>query len=914
MASCRKFHHILVLTSILIVSATGILEHSAYSQTTERVARIPGIDPGPCNPGPEERPWLNPNQSPGCRALEAIASMTLEEKLAELGGISGRSANKRLGLISGGGSDGPNGIATMGSGPPRARGKNVTAFANAVTLAATWNRALARRYGTALGEEFVGKGSNSVLGPTINIMRTWHWGRNGETFSEDPYLTSEIAVAEIKALNDQKVLTVLKHYVANNQENSRCGVLPDHAGIDARISDKALHEIYLPAFKASVQRAGTGGIMCSYNQVNGKFACNHPELLGYLRQWGYDGFIAPDAAFALRDPLTGARAGVTRVSGRDVGNFIREDKLSVTDLDRMLYYNLTPYFRLGIYDSPSKGSQDADVSTEEHRLLARTVAEEGAVLLKNRDEALPIDTAGIRSIAVIGDDAGANVTICLTGSGHVYASGTIIPIDAIRKRAGESVRITYARGTVGIGPLPPIPGSMLKPPTGEGEGLQAAYFSGADATGVPVVTREEPGIVNVEQPPDEFYINRGIPVPVPFRMGGAPSPKSKVSPKPATSKAGAKVPAAAPSPAQEPVVWSAQWTGILIPPVAGRYLFSVTGSGTAQLYIDHKPVATMMRADFEQTVQGTVYLNAGKPVSIEVKYSNASKILGPGLTLGWQPPDPDLITEAVSAARESDMAIVFAAEQMGEGQDKISLALPGDQNALIHAVARANPNTVVVLHTSNPVSMPWLDEVAAVIEAFYPGQEAGISIARLLFGDVNPSGKLAMTFPADENQGPGTHYLDYPGDGMTVDYSEGILVGYRWYDAQNQEPLFPFGHGLSYTTFRYSDLQVVRSDDRRITVKVRITNTGKREGAEVVQLYVGSPAEAAEPPKQLKGFEKIRLKPGESQIVSMGIDISSLAAWDPEIHDWRVYPGTYDIMVGCSSRNIPLKTSLELKQ
>jgi beta-glucosidase len=322
-----KYGYGIFFGAALLLLSCGTGNRSAFSQTPERVARIPGIDPGPCNPGPEEKPWLNSKQSPGCRALEAIASMTLEEKLAELGGITGSSANKRLELNAGGGSDGPNGIATMGSGPPRSRGKNVTAFANAVTLASTWNRDLASQYGKALGEEFTGKGSNSILGPTINIMRTWHWGRNGETFSEDPYLTAEIAVAEIRALNAQKVLTVLKHYVANNQENSRCGVLPDHAGIDARISEKALREIYLPAFKAAVQRAGTGGIMCSYNQVNGKFACNNPELLGYLRAWGYDGFIAPDAAFALRDPLTGALAGVTRVGGREVESFVEEGKL-----------------------------------------------------------------------------------------------------------------------------------------------------------------------------------------------------------------------------------------------------------------------------------------------------------------------------------------------------------------------------------------------------------------------------------------------------------------------------------------------------------------------------------------------------------------------------------------------------------
>jgi beta-glucosidase len=897
---------LIFLLFMFLFAIAGQFNRPAFSQTPARVARIPGINPGPCNPGPEEKPWLNPNQSPGCRALEAIASMSLEEKLAELGGITGRSANRRLELNSGGGSDGPNGIATMGT-TPQARGRNVTAFANAVTLAATWNRDLASQYGKALGEEFVGKGSNSVLGPTINIMRTWHWGRNGETFSEDPYLTAEFAVAEIKALNEQKVLTVLKHYAGNNQENTRCGVVPDNAGIDARISEKALHEIYLPGFKASVERAGTGGIMCSYNQVNGTFACNHPELLGFLRQWGFDGFIAPDAAFAQRDALTAALAGVTRVSGREIGAFIKEDKLKVSDLDRMLYYNLTPYFRLGIYDSPSKGKPDADVSTPEHQALAQRVAEEGTVLLKNKASVLPVDPAKVKSIAVIGDDAGSRVTIGLNGSGHVYATKVSVPIDAITARAGKAIKVTYTQGTAGIGPLPAIPESAMKPSSGEGQGLLARYFSTMDSTGVPVASRVEPGVQNVSNPPAAFYAALGLPEP------GAPAagaPPAAPAPKPAPSPGTGAPPAGGGMMRRVP--WSAQWTGNMIPPSTGKYIFSITGSGTAQLYVDHKPVATMMRADFGQTVQGTIPLKAGLAVPIELKYSNASMILGPGLALGWQPPDPDVMAKAIAAAKQADMAIVFAAEQMGEGQDKITLELPGDQNDLISAVAQANPRTVVVLHNSNPVAMPWLDKVAAVMEAFYPGQEAGSSIARLLFGDVSPSGKLAMTFPANQYQGPGSTFLEYPGDGMTVNFSEGVLVGYRWYDEINQEPLFPFGYGLSYTTFRYSNLQIEHDGGEHATVKVRVTNTGPREGAEVVQLYLGSPAAAAEPPKQLKGFEKILLRPGEGKVVTMKLDKDSLAAYDSESRAWKVYPGAYSVMVGGSSRDLPLKGALTI--
>jgi beta-glucosidase len=913
MHTSRASKYLIILLGASLPPMAEWIERSVYAQGLKRVAEISGINPGACNPGREEKPWLNPNQTTGCRALEVIASMTLEEKLAELGGITGRTANKRLELTSGGGSDGPNGIATMGSGPPQARGPNVTAFANAVTLAATWDRELASRYGKALGEEFIGKGSNSILGPTINIMRTWHWGRNGETFSEDPYVTAEIAVAEIRALNEQRVLTVLKHYVGNNQENSRCGIMPDNAGIDARISDKALHEIYLPAFKAAVERARTGGIMCSFNQVNGRFSCNNPELLGYLRTWGFDGFIAPDAFFALRDALTGALAGVTRVGGRELGTLVEQDKLRESDLDRMLYYNLTPYFRLGIFDSPSKGKPDADVSTPEHQSLARQVAEEGAVLLRNSDNVLPIDPARVKSIAVIGDDAGPHVTIGLNGSGHVYAGKVSIPLDAITSRAGHSVKVTYARGTVGIGQLPAIPDEALRPESGEGVGLLARYFSSADSNGIPVVSRTEPCVQNVSNPPAGFFEALGQPTPLELSAAPKPGPPpTSAASKRAGTPAGAGTP---PGAVRSRSVWSARWTGTLIPPSSGGYLFSVTGSGTAQLYVDHKLVATMMRADFGQTMQGTIALEAGRPVPIELKYSNVSSIMGPGLALGWQLPDPEMATKAVAAARQSDVAIVFVAEQMGEGQDKVTLALPGDQDSLIRAIAEANPHTVVVLHTSNPISMPWLDNVAAVIEAFYPGQEAGSSIARLLFGDVNPSGKLAMTFPADESQGPGTFFLDYPGDGMTVNYTEGVLVGYRWYDAKNQEPLFPFGHGLSYTNFRYSDLQVqnVRGQKIEVTVKARITNTGRREGAEVVQLYLGSPVEAEEPPKQLKGFEKIRLEPGQSKVVSMTMDKNNLAAWDTASHVWKVFPGTYSIMMGSSSRDIRLKGTFTIE-
>lgn len=843
---------------------------AVLAQAGSAVAQIPGVPAGDCNPGKAERPWLDPNQRPGCRALEAIARMTLDEKLAELGGITGKSRNTRLGLISGGGSDGPNGIAGGGVFPKLApRSLNVTAFPAALTLAATWDRDLARRYGAAIAEEFRAKGMDSVLGPTVNILRTWHWGRAGETFSEDPFLTAEMVVPEIEALQRGKVLTVLKHYAGNNQENTRIGVAPDFAGIDERITEKALHEIYLPAFKAGVERAHAGGIMCAYNQVNGEFACNNPHLLGLLRGWGFDGFVAPDAKYALRDPLTGVRAGVDRIGGDALKALIQSGKLPKGTLDRMVYHALVPYFRLGLFDSPPAGEPDAKVSTPAHVRLAREIAGAGAVLLKN-DGVLPLEPARVKSIAVIGDDAGPHATVMEGGSAHVHVMHLTTPRAGIEARAGAKIRVSYAAGTLGVAaPLPPVPSAVWTPPSGNGHGLEAHYYKSGDWSGKPV-TRIDPTI----------------------NFSGTPD-------------------AAGASNARKPL-WSARWTGTLTPPATGRYRLSVTGGGTARLYIANRRVVTLMRADFPMTAQGVVDLTAGRPVSVALKYSTASQVVGRGLKVGWQPPDPKMLAQAVAAARHADVAVVFAAKPMGEGHDALSLRLPADQVALIDAVARANPRTVVVLHTSNPVAMPWLDRVAAVVEAWYPGQEAGSSIAQVLFGDVDPSGKLPMTFPADASQGPGSAWLGYPGDGKTVDLDEGVRVGYRWYDAEDQTPLFPFGYGLSYTTFAFSELDVQGGGGRR-KVSVRVTNTGRRAGAEVVQLYVAFPAAAKEPPRQLKGFEKVRLDPGESKRVTLSLGAGALSAWDEAAHAWTVYPGTYTVGAGDSSRHLPVQASFEVR-
>jgi beta-glucosidase len=332
--------------------------------------------------------------------------------------------------------------------------------------------------------------------------------------------------------------------------------------------------------------------------------------------------------------------------------------------------------------------------------------------------------------------------------------------------------------------------------------------------------------------------------------------------------------------------------------------FSFSGSGIARLYINDKLVLSTAN----QLYITAVDLPAGKPVSIRVEYIAKSGFAGlfpVSLKLGWSPPDPRVWQQAIDAARASDVAVVFVNDIRTEGADVPSLQLPGDQDALIEAVAAVNPHTVVVLDTGGPTLTPWRDTVAGILEAWYPGQENGNAIASLLFGDTDPSGKLPVTFPASDNQGPLTTPDRFPGINDNVHYSEGLLVGYRYYDATGAQPAYPFGYGLSYTKFSYGRLHVLRSRWRdRVTVKVRVRNMGDRRGAEVVQLYVGFPPKAGEPPKVLKAFGKVELHPGSSRTVTLALDRHDLSVWSKRRNRWVVATGRYTLMVGSSSRDI----------
>jgi beta-glucosidase len=800
------------------------------------------------------------------RARALVARMTLDEKLSMVHGIgfvanagfAGKvAAIPRLGIPDLVLADGPNGVGNGATG--------VTAFPAAINGAATWDIRLMHRYGQTLAQEQAGKGNNMTLAPTINILRVPQWGRSFETFSEDPHLTGDIAAAEITGIQSRGVIADAKHFVANNQEL-------DRDRVDERITQRTLREIYLPAFEEAVKDAGVLSTMCAYNKVNGDYMCENAPLLNNVlkHDWDYRGFVVSDWA-ATHSTEKSANAGLDmempygpmpaypQYFGDALKAAVLAGRVPVARLDDMVTRILTAMIAVGLLDHPPTGNQGTVVTNAEHQRLARSLSEQGSVLLKNDEQVLPLTAGRIRSVAVIGAAAHDAPIYTGGGSANVVPSATTTPLQGIQARAGRSTAVTYAAGTAGTGALPDIPTALLTPSAGGGTGLTATYYATRDFTGAPVAVRTEPTV--------DFT--------------GTPSPGLTGQ-------------------------WSARWTGTFTPTTTGTHRFSLNTQGIASLYIDGKLVASSYARDHGIVEHALVDLTAGTPVSIRVDYvADFLPRRRAALQVGWLAPNPALLQAAVDAARSAQVAVVFVNDLRTEGQDLHTLALPADQDQLIAAVAAANPHTVVVLNTGGAVLMPWLGQVAAVVEAWYPGQENGNAIAALLFGDINPAGKLPITFPGSDQQTPVADPSRWPGINDIATYSEGLLVGYRWWDATGQQPLFPFGYGLSYTTFGYDRLRIRTADHGpKITVTVRITNTGPRDGAEVAQLYVGFPVSAGEPPRQLKDFRKATLQPGRHTDISFTLDRRDLSYWDTTQGHWVTAAGTYQLMVGTSSRDI----------
>ncbi len=812
-------------------------------------------------------PWVHSTAPIAARVAQVVSVMTLDEKIQLVHGASGSGyvgyvpAIPRLCIPALKMQDGPGGVADGMSG--------VTQLPAPVAVAASWDTSVARVYGAVIADEEWGKGANVNLGPTVNIVRDPRWGRAFETYGEDPFLTGQVAAAEIQGVQGQGVLAQVKHWAAYNQETFR-----NTPADDVIIARRTLHEIYMPQFETAVRQGGASSVMCSYSTINGTYACED----GYTQdtvlkgRWRFPGFITSDWG-ATHSTAAAANNGLdvqmpdTSYFGAALKAAVLAGQVPASRLDDMVGRILTEEFRFHLFDREQTGGPSAVVTSDQHAAVARSVAEQGTVLLRNAGGVLPLNTAAVHSIAVIGADAGPDAMTGGGGSAAVVAPYVVTPFQGIAQRAGSAVEVRYAQGAVSPGAaLPAVPPEYLTPSSGGGRGLTAQFYNNMTLSGAPVLIRVDSAVAadwHDRSPGQGVNANQ----------------------------------------------WSARWTGTITAPATGEYTFSLTSDDGSRLFVNGALTIDNWRNQGPTTETGSVALTAGQAVQIEVDYYQAGG--GDSVSLGWRvPSQTSLLDQAVALARSSDVAVVFASDFETEGADLTSIDLPGEQNQLIRAVAAANPNTIVVLHTGSAVTMPWLDSVKAVVEAWYPGQEDGHAVASVLFGDINPSGKLPVTFPKSLADVPAASAAQWPGVGGQVQYSEGLDVGYRWYDAKGIAPRFPFGFGLSYTTFRFGNLRISKGLGRSVRVSADITNTGRRSGADVVQLYVGAPASTGEPPWQLKGFEKVQVAPGQTRHLTFELAATAFAQWDTTANGWVVGAGAYRIGIGDSSADLPLRADV----
>jgi beta-glucosidase len=812
-----------------------------------------------------------------------IEQMTLEEKVSMLAGADfWRTVPvERLNIPAFKVTDGPNGARGEGSS-----GKVPSAcFPVGVAMGATWNVELIERVGKALGDETKAKSSQLLLAPTVNIHRSPLAGRNFECYSEDPYLTARAAVAYINGVQSVGVGACIKHFIANDSEFER------HT-ISSEVSERALREIYLYPFMVAVPEAKPWSVMSSYNKINGVYAAeNAYTLINILKEeWQYEGFVISDW-FGTQSTVDSANNGLdlempgpAKWMGDKLLKAVKDGQVSEDIIDDKIRRLLRILIISGLMDNPGL-PEETTADSPEQRALIREAAGEAMVLLKNDNGVLPIKADKVKKLAIIGPNAKAAV-IMGGGSSHVTPYYSVTPYEGVIERAGDSMQVDYSVGVTSYKQVPLINSAFLVPAKGGAEqGVTVDYFNNLDVSGDPVYTESHPraDIMWIEKAPEGVNADQ----------------------------------------------FSARLTATFTPDTSGTYTFSVSSNGLNRLFVDGEKVIdcwqTVNEDDLDNVAafHGTgavIELVAGQRYDLKIDYAKHQKMTWTGIRLGCVLAIPaDAIEQAAKLAAECDTAVIFAGlngEWESEGYDRPDMELTPGQNELIEAVAAANPNTVVVLNVGSPVTMPWLDKVASVLIAWFPGQEAGNAMADVLFGDVNPSGKLPTTFPKRLEDTPA--YINYPGENGQVFYGEGIFVGYRYYEKKKVAPLFPFGHGLSYTRFEYSNLTLDAAEydaESEIKVSVDVKNTGSVAGQEVVQLYVREKKPiVARPNKELRGYKKVMLQPGETQTVEFSLDWQSLAYYDTGRKGWAAQAGKYKVLVGSSSADIRAKSVFTLKK
>jgi len=802
------------------------------------------------------------------RTDELLAQLTLAEKVRLLAGASSFALHgvERLGIPSLNMTDGPTGVRSI-------KGTPATVFPVGVAVASTWNRETAQAVAAAIAREALALGDQVVLAPTINIMRIPTWGRNFESYSEDPYLAGVMGVAYVRGLQGEGVGASLKHYAANNQELERFEV-------DARVDERTLREIYLAAFERVVREADPWTVMASYNRLNGVHASQHRGLLTDILkdEWSYEGMVVSDWT-AVRSTAPSANAGMdlempgpAKWFGDKLLAAVQAGEVGEAQIDDNARRVLRLIVRSGLMDGPRPAGE---LRSARHRQVAFEAACEGMTLLKNDGGLLPL-APGLKRVALVGPNA-VRTMFQGGGSSQVATDETRTLAEGLAAALGPDVALAVHKG-VDNDPYPPPADRRQFSPTEarDAEGLKAEYFPTADLSG-------EPNSSGVER-----HMLRWV-------MGAVAQ-------------------------ARRPAYGAFRWSGWFWPEVSGTYEFGLRATGAGRLSLDGalligpETAPTSDRFDSMGQVAArrlaTRDLEAGRGYPIELEYV-PNRPDQDYVALGVRAPSEPMAV-AVEAARAADAVILVlgsAAVTEAEGYDREDMDLPGAQDELARAVLAANPNTVVVLNTGSPFAMPWVEDARAVLQMWLPGETAPDALAAVLTGARGPGGRLPVTFPKAFGVHP-AHRVEP--DPKVCDYAEGLAVGYRWFDQAAAEPLFPFGHGLAYTTFEMSDFvapATVRIGEP-VRVEVTVANVGERAGAEVVQLYVAPKApRLPRPPKELKAFAKVALAPGERRTVTLDLEPAAFAVWDG---GWTVDPGDYALLVGRSAGDIRLSATITL--
>jgi beta-glucosidase len=806
------------------------------------------------------------------QAKAMVAKLTLEQKIELIGGVDSMYTRPMpaINLPRFKMSDASVGVRTWGP---------TTAYAGGVGLAATWDTEFARALGESLGKDARARNVNFLLGPGVNIARSAIGGRNFEYLSEDPYLNATIVVPYIEGVQSQGVIATVKHYALNNQEFNRHNA-------DADVDERTMREIYLPAFEAAVVKGHVDAVMNSYNLINGVHATQNDFLnIKLLKgEWGFKGVLMSDWD-ATYDGVAAANNGLDLempspkfMNAKNLLPAVKDGLVKESTIDDKVLRLIRTELRYSFTDRPQFDPADSTVSISGDKVALKG-ALESITLLKNDGHLLPLDASKIKTIAVIGPDAWPAI-VGGGGSSEALPFAAVSTVTGIANLLGPNVRVLYSRG------LPEMV-DVFRRTAWAGE-VKVEVFPNRDFKGTPTTGTRR----NVAD--------------------WKPAEWEPVDPNPR----------------------SIRYTASYKAGNAGKYLLigAASGEDAFNISVDGKPMLDQVHAEGQVPKYATLDLAAGQTVSVQADYVPRGSGTRFGIGMVYE---PKLVSEdakqIVSLADVVVLAIGFDPQSEGEGHDR-TFTLPWGQDALVDAVIKANPHTVVTLTGGGAMdTRRWIDKVPALLHTWYPGQEGGTAVAEVLFGKHDPEGKLPVSFDRDWDASPSAkYYYGAPGgdtvlhtigeNGKPLDYTvphikydDKLMVGYRYWTTTGKHPLFPFGFGLSYTTFSFDHLQApaTAASGSTVAVSFDVTNTGGVAGAEVAQLYVSDPsAKASRPERELKGFAKVRLAPGETRHVTLDLDARAFSYWDETTHAWKIDPGKFVIRVGDSSENTPLSADL----